>query len=683
MPTDKQTKANSSKPLTPALSSNFRNVKSPFTPRLQGSPSPSPVLSSRREPFVRAKSPGKTEQASTPLNNNITPRSGVRRSRQGTESPSTPAPIRDTNNGPQTRPLSRTEAGKPARAQPQGLGINSPRLAASNGPAVKNGTPAASVATVHRRVSGAKSSVETNKDTPSKFFHASEAKSAVGTPVDEAFPRGNYFVGPPQVAVAPLPSQHSTRTEKASDLDEKFIRADDLPQNAPSKRPPLLPHVSAGRPDTLTLDRRRERAGSSASSQPSPPSSPRKYKPLIQQPTSPRKAQTGITPSPPGPLRTTIERPKSTLGTGSISQLVPQAGHRKSISAGSATVKSEAGAEAPRMQAPQPLDLQFPPMGSPQAFVNNTLSPETLSPRSFSLASTNTVPTSVTSETDASEIVKPRSRPVSMVDLDSITSPVLPQNDGAANARRERKVLDLEISNSSLLAINKTLERELRKQSGELRRFRRLSRAGRLSLATTRTVSGQSAYSLDTVNEQDSENVEKLSDLDEGSDFGDFDDFDDEDDSLVSEDSSSLMSVSARARQRARDEKRLMQDLSRHHQLLAESQRLSSTIKRCSTITEDLIREGNKALEYRVGIGDVQIGGRVLNDDELDERGFVAGSEEPESRQGLLSPGLGKAKLTETQLWTDIPSSGPTNNRDSVLSLEVMSPVLMQGAKTG
>jgi hypothetical protein len=54
-------------------------------------------------------------------------------------------------------------------------------------------------------------------------------------------------------------------------------------------------------------------------------------------------------------------------------------------------------------------------------------------------------------------------------------------------------VLDLEISNSSLLAINRTLEREMRKQSAELRRFRRLSRSGRLSI---RTISGQSKSSL-------------------------------------------------------------------------------------------------------------------------------------------------------------------------------------------
>ena len=57
-------------------------------------------------------------------------------------------------------------------------------------------------------------------------------------------------------------------------------------------------------------------------------------------------------------------------------------------------------------------------------------------------------------------------------------------NELAANARRERKVLDLEISNSSLLAINRSLEKEVRKQKAELRRFRRMSRAGRFSMDT-------------------------------------------------------------------------------------------------------------------------------------------------------------------------------------------------------
>lgn len=277
------------------------------------------------------------------------------------------------------------------------------------------------------------------------------------------------------------------------------------------------------------------------------------------------------------------------------------------------------------------------------------LSPEILSPRSISLTSSNTIPTSVNSDTDSSDISKLPGRSNSVLDhaIESVSSPP-PPLDGAANARRERKVLDLEISNSSLLAINKTLERELRKQSVELRRFRRLSRSGRLSLAaTTRSISGQSAYSLDTVTEMDGDEPH----LSDGEDESDFDDFDDEDGSILSNESGSLTGSSARSRQRARDEKRLMLDLSKHQQLLVDSQKLSQSIKRCMTCTEELIRDGNKALEYRVGIGDVKLGGRVLNDEELDERGLDQGTEEIEPRRGLLSPSLAQSRLNEIQTW--------------------------------
>lgn len=304
------------------------------------------------------------------------------------------------------------------------------------------------------------------------------------------------------------------------------------------------------------------------------------------------------------------------------------------------------------------------------------LSPDTLSPRSISLASSNTVHTSVTSDTDLSDVSKPPLLLTNLPDhpIESISSPSHSHVDDAANARRERKVLDLEISNSSLLAINKTLERELRKQSAELRRFRRLSRSGRLSMVpTARSVSGQSNFSLGTVTEFDGEDHE----ISEGEEDSEFDDLDDEDDSMVSNDSGSLVSQSARSRQRARDEKRLMLDLSKHQQLLIDSQKLSQSIKRCLTCTEELIRDGNKALDYRVGIGDVKLGGRVLNDEELDERGFQNGDDEIEARQGLLSPTLAKSELSEVQTWALGSSIG---KESGFPALEQMTELLKEAA---
>ncbi|KMU80595.1 hypothetical protein CISG_08505 [Coccidioides immitis RMSCC 3703] len=163
-------------------------------------------------------------------------------------------------------------------------------------------------------------------------------------------------------------------------------------------------------------------------------------------------------------------------------------------------------------------------------------------------------------------------------------------NELAANARTERKVLDLEISNSSLLAINRTLEREMRRQNAELRRYRRLSRAGRLSITTShRPVSGGG--------------LSIVSETDNGAD----------------ETRSPDGGVEGEEQPRARDEKHLLDDLARHQQLLIDSQKLSQSIGRCLEWTESLITEGRKALEYQVYISDIEIGGRVLAHDDIDE----------------------------------------------------------------
>ncbi|KAG9615867.1 hypothetical protein KCV04_g16072, partial [Aureobasidium melanogenum] len=201
------------------------------------------------------------------------------------------------------------------------------------------------------------------------------------------------------------------------------------------------------------------------------------------------------------------------------------------------------------------------------------------------------------------------------------SSDVLPV-DPYAEARRERKVLDLEISNSSLLAINKSLERELRKQKAELKRFRRLSRAGQFAVPQRRS----------------SDAEEDLSTLDEEVEFPDFDDDDEgarpsspfhsqpEDDSSDEDSTSSSavpLSPGAQAKrdaaQRAEDEGRLRLDLSRHRELLMDTQRMNQSLQRCLYWTEGLIKDGRKALDYQVASSEVQLGGRILSGDDVDE----------------------------------------------------------------
>ncbi|PBP22210.1 hypothetical protein BUE80_DR006992 [Diplocarpon rosae] len=186
-------------------------------------------------------------------------------------------------------------------------------------------------------------------------------------------------------------------------------------------------------------------------------------------------------------------------------------------------------------------------------------------------------------------------------------------NELAANARRERKVLDLEITNSSLAAINRTLEREMRKQAAELRSYRRLSRSGRLSIATATSI----RTSTDSFTGNDGEGL-VLSDMSEEEEVQEAENSEAEtsDEGSVSP---STMEESD-LRHRKRDEKRLQLDLSKHQQLLIDSQKMNQSLKRCLGWTEELISEGRKALEYRVRITDVRFGGRVLAPDEVDPR---------------------------------------------------------------
>jgi hypothetical protein len=181
-----------------------------------------------------------------------------------------------------------------------------------------------------------------------------------------------------------------------------------------------------------------------------------------------------------------------------------------------------------------------------------------------------------------------------------------PQNlpESVMNARVERKIQDLEISNSSLMAINRSLEKEVRRQKKELRHFRRLSRAGRLSgisMITDMTTDADDDDDDDAG--ADHAHLAALSEEDE-------DDLSDDEDDLSTDSSSGAESDSKKL---AKDSRRLQIDLSKHRELLVDSQKMNQSLKRCMAWTEDLIREGKRALEYKVNVSDVQLGGRVLD----------------------------------------------------------------------
>ena len=225
-------------------------------------------------------------------------------------------------------------------------------------------------------------------------------------------------------------------------------------------------------------------------------------------------------------------------------------------------------------------------------------------------------------------------------------------NELAANARRERKVLDLEISNSSLLAINRTLEREMRKQSVELRRFRRRSQPGRLSVGPASRSTSNTLSFLSKSNQAGDES-DDLSDMSSPSAFID-DEEDSSDDasdrsptSNTSQQSSNPLSTSRFSRIRDKEAKRMHQGFARHRELLVDSQKLNESIKRCLGRTGDLIADAKKALDYHVQTGGVEThGGRVLLPDEIED------GEVGQQRQGLLSPGVANVQGMQWELGT-------------------------------
>ena len=197
-----------------------------------------------------------------------------------------------------------------------------------------------------------------------------------------------------------------------------------------------------------------------------------------------------------------------------------------------------------------------------------------------------------------------------------------PINELVANARRERKVQDLQITNASLEAINRTLERQLRKQMAEIRRYKRLSRSGQLSQITNEASSRMASESLALEEEKPSLRIADMSEEEE-SEEEEEDEPEEESLSDTESDTENLTSeqmAERDAKHRNRDENRLKLDLTKHQQLLVDSQKINQSIRRCLDWTEELIKDGKKALAYQVQISDVKLGGKVLSPlDEPDE----------------------------------------------------------------
>lgn len=618
---------------------NGRPVASMDSPRYPRRPSllpkmaPSPVsgvstpapINQRSTPksaplSVGARTVDSTKEIATPvktfLNSNITPRSSSRKARKDSAS-TTPS---GTPNGTpaNSRPVSmidQRERGPGDNYGNTALGvgyadvgrIDRASSAVSDGP--RNTQSFRPISWDRNLYSDAKA---TSPESRPMFFRADDVRPILASIPSERYilqdklpgsvgVEGDYETGRSSLSTSPPLEEHRP----------KFFYANGT---AESKTSP--PKLATGSIKSPTIGPQSQRATSplkdeilSRKSSLSKPS-PRRHTRLVSNPTAARVQDTKL--------------PESlSIGQSSLSRRSSLSNAPRRISLGKSSSVSAVASISARSARRPSIALSDGPTLSPK--IHPVIEPEP--PPDACL------PSPVKADPSNSQ------SPINLMSPTLGQSKLDQMNELAANARRERKVLDLEISNSSLLAINRTLEREMRKQNAEIRRYRRLSRSGRLSI----TPSSRSASKT-------------LSTLSETDDLRDSDDHsvqsspalsveDGEDDAeilsnLSSSSNTSLAkdkppSSSHASRLRVSDSKRLHLEFSRHRTLLIESQKLNESLKRCLDWTEDLIADGKKALAFRVDVHGVEKrGGRVLLPDELEERGIAGRG------QGLLSPGI-------------------------------------------
>ena len=527
---------------------------------------------------VTVKEDNISTPVSTFLNNNVTPRSAKRKSR-----------VDSTNTTPTSTPN--------ATPGPQPFQDLSPPLSGLGIGVVDRDTPkrpTVSFSPQSLDMGSTRPSVQ-QKSSDSKFFFASDVKNVQSPPTRPQLPqqKSSSFFYANGDTIPPVAS-NSSRSVVGSEIGEerlqtKFFHANGTPDLLQGSQGSPSPNIAPPRPGSTV---------STSSRMTSPRltnSTPGTLSPL-ERPTSPSKLvqNTSISslrspPLLPSPIST---RPPP-LGRGYSGGVV--AARRASLEG--KKVGSHARSESTGS------------IGGAKVSSDSAAKLSALVTLAQSITGSSPEPISEQNVEHAPEV---KIEPTGLQSPVKTGQSLEKLNELANNARRERKVLDLEITNSSLAAINRTLEREMRKQTAELRRYRRLSRSGRLSIATTASMrSASGTYSLAEGEEghmlSDMSEEEEESELEEESDFSD-------DGSL----SPGALEASD-LRHRKRDEERLQLDLSKHQQLLIDSQKMNQSLKKCLGWTEELIAEGKKALEYKVMVNDVKLGGRILVNDEGEE----------------------------------------------------------------
>ncbi|ORY57916.1 uncharacterized protein BCR38DRAFT_353837 [Pseudomassariella vexata] len=591
-PNDRSPNPNGVRPQMPSLSAAAQRgaKRAPLTPKIAAKPPQTPAVGANTARRTQRPTTASSARLSaqeddlSPFLANITPRSGSRQSR-----------VDSTNSTPNGTP-------NPDRYEGWDRGSRSPNLDVDTAR-----RPFVTFSPMHSEFSHPRLEAQNNPE--SKFFYASEAKStqpaqapapptrpglAPRTPTffyaNDSFVEGRTTSPSPHVQV-PVQDRSSN----------KFVYANGTPELRPS------PAVTSSRPGSVVSTASRAPANRPVSvAAGGNPSAQRSNSPIKLAPPPYTASQKNSGPPPVATDRAQMASPPQmgpappSLRRTSTGTSTSRGGHSR---AGSLVI-SEVNFRSSQISS-----------GASSPSVESVSRPAPLTLASIIQAADDFE--------EAEEPASPDDVPSDLQSPTKSTHSADPVTDLVANARRERKVQDLQIRNGSLEAINRTLERQLRKQTAELRRYKRLSRSGRLSKATS-TI--ESSVASDPLSADPGPDDLALSDLSEEKSAED----DDLDEDSLSDIDSTAESLSPTilaerdAKHQTRDEKLLQADLSKHQELLIDSQRINQSIKRCLDWTEELIKEGKKALDYHIRVSDVAIPPRVLRPaDEEDDYSYI------------------------------------------------------------
>ncbi|KAJ9643944.1 hypothetical protein H2199_003810 [Coniosporium tulheliwenetii] len=644
MSTNKSSKpTNNGRPLMPALAST-RTAKTPLTPKLAVSTTPA---STNRRPtksdIEPIPGPASRADMSTPvkafLSTNITPRSSSRKSHIGSRqsTPSGTPTGTPSDAQPDSTPVLDRPRGKGNGGIEFGSGSGYSTAAVRRPKSVVSGVSGCHTAPTVKSPSIVGSRTQSPERENSMFFHASDSKPQEPSqrppkPSPTFFYANGEQITPDERPPAPSPPLSAVSRSSRSRPQSIFFHADGTSQTPPPIASSPDSYLAASNPTQYPPSLR----------PPSPAKdnihlSYRKGASQVMRPTVHRPSVLPPLSTPPTHVQSVEGRSSRRSSAGSAAG-ASRHGHAKTASISSIDSARSASGTLPSSSA-TPTATKHASLHTPLHNTWSPSSPTTTAPlprsRTASFASeprrqppTTNTPTfpSTQPQTQRQPSVSLPQSPTKAAFAPHGSGQSLQQlNELAASARRERKVLDLEISNSSLLAINRQLERQVWRQKAELRRWRRMSRRERFSLAT---------HARSEAEDEEGEGLaEGASGLLDGSSDSASEDglLDDEEEDESDESSLSPSALAHRdERHRLKDEKRLRLDLSRHRELLVDSQKLNQSLKRCLGWTEELIKEGQKALEYRIRVSDVRLGGRILGAEAGEEGESMADEEDPE-----------------------------------------------------